>query len=84
MWSFLLFILIGAVAGFIAGKIMRGTGFGFLLNIVIGIVGGIVGGMILGLFGFHSSNIIGSLITSVIGAVLLLWIFSLFNTRRVR
>ena len=82
MWSFIVFILIGALAGFIAGKIMRGSGFGILLNIIIGIVGGIVGGMILDIFGFHSSNIIGSLITSVIGAVVLLWVFSLFNTRR--
>ena len=57
--SFIWYILIGILSGFIAGKIMRGGGFGIIINLLVGIIGG--------------------LITSVAGAILLLWIVSLFN-----
>lgn len=76
---FLWYIIIGMIAGFIAGKIMRGGGFGLLVNLLVGIVGGLLGGWVFGLLGIATSGILGSLITSVIGAVLLLWIISLFN-----
>ena len=79
--SFIWFIIIGAVAGFIAGKLMRGGGFGLLVNLIVGIIGGVVGGGVFGLFGLHSSGIIGSLITSVIGAVIFLWLISLFKKK---
>ena len=77
--GFLWFIIIGAVAGFIAGKIMRGGGFGLIINIIVGIVGGVLGGWIFSLFGFHSDSLIGSLITSVVGAIVFLWLISLFK-----
>ena len=77
--SFVWFIIIGALSGFIAGKIMKGGGFGLLVNIIVGIIGGILGGWIFSLFGFHSSSIIGSLITSVVGAIVFLWLISLFK-----
>lgn len=79
MWSFILYILIGACAGYFAGQLTRGQGYGIWVNIVIGVLGGILGGVIIGLLGFKTSNIIGSLITSVLGAVVLLWILSLFR-----
>ncbi len=69
-----LYLLLGAVAGWIAGNLTKGGGFGLLGNIIVGVLGGVLGGFALGLLGFTSSSIIGSLITSVIGAVLLLWI----------
>ena len=72
--SFIWFILIGAVAGFVAGKLFRGNGFGLFVNIIVGIIGGFLGGWIFGLFGLKSIGIIGSLITSVIGAIIFLWI----------
>ena len=68
---FIWYILIGILAGFIAGKIMRGGGFGILINLLVGIIGG--------LLGIATAGIMGSLITSVAGAVLLLWIVSLFK-----
>ncbi len=70
----ILYLLLGALAGWIAGNLTKGGGFGLLGNIIVGVLGGVLGGFALGLLGFTSSSIIGSLITSVIGAVLLLWI----------
>ena len=60
--SFIWYIIIGIVAGFLAGKIMRGGGFGLVINLLLGILG-----------------LIGSLITSTVGAILVLWIASLFS-----
>lgn len=79
--SFLWYILIGMAAGFIAGKIMRGGGFGIIVNLIVGIVGGVLGGWIFGLLGISSSGIIGGLITAVVGAVVLLWITGLISRR---
>ncbi len=72
-------IIIGAIAGWLAGKLMRGGGFGFLINIIVGIAGAIIGGWVFGLIGISASGAIGSFITALVGAVLLLWIISLFK-----
>lgn len=77
--SFILFIVIGAVAGYLAGKIMRGGGFGLIVNIIVGIVGGVLGGWVFSLFGIQTSSIIGSLITAVVGAIILLWLAGLIS-----
>lgn len=74
MLDFILYLLIGALAGYLAGKIMKGRSFGLLFNLIIGIVGGVVGGFIFRLFGLHTTNIIGSLVTATAGAVVLLWL----------
>lgn len=80
--SFLWFILIGIVAGYLAGKIMRGGGFGLIINLVLGIIGGVLGGWVFGLLGIAASGILGSLVTATVGAILLLCIASLFNKPR--
>ena len=67
--GFLLYIIIGIISGFVAGKIMRGGGFGILVNLVVGIIGGLLGGWLFSLLGIYSWGIIGNLITSVIGAI---------------
>ena len=77
--NFIWYILIGIVAGYVAGKIIRGGGFGLLVNLVLGIIGGVLGGWVFSLFGLAATGIIGSLSTSVVGAVLFLWIASLFS-----
>lgn len=77
--SVIWYIIIGIVAGFLAGKIMRGGGFGLLINLIVGIIGGLLGRWVFGLLGIAAGGILGSLITSVVGAVLLLWILSLFR-----
>lgn len=77
--SFLWFILIGIAAGFVAGKLMRGGGFGIIVNLIVGIIGGVLGGWLFSLFGISTDSIVGSLITAVVGAVVLLWIVGLIN-----
>jgi len=74
------FIIIGAVAGFLAGKIMKGGGFGLIVNLIVGIIGGLLGGWIFSLLGINTGGgLIGSLITSTIGAIVFLWVLSLFK-----
>lgn len=79
MMSFIWYILIGIIAGFLAGKIMRGGGFGLLINLFLGIIGGLLGGWVFALFGLAASGLLGSLITSTVGAILVLGIASLFS-----
>lgn len=75
IWS----IIIGILAGAIAGWLMRGRGFGFLVNLLVGLLGSLFGGWIYGLFGLHTDSILGTLLMSIVGAVALLWILSLFK-----
>jgi uncharacterized membrane protein YeaQ/YmgE (transglycosylase-associated protein family) len=78
--SLLYFIIIGAVAGWLAGQIMKGGGFGILVNIVLGIVGGAVGGWLFGQLGISAGGgLTGSLITATVGAVAVLFVASLFK-----
>lgn len=70
--NFLIWIVVGLIAGWAAGKIMKGSGYGVLGDIVLGILGGIVGGWVLGLLGlFHDGGLIPSILTAIVGAVLL-------------
>lgn len=68
LWS----ILIGGVAGWLAGQIMKGQGYGLGINIILGIVGGLVGGWVFSLFGLATTNIVGQLICATVGAILLI------------
>ncbi len=80
--SFIWYILIGIVAGYLAGKIMRGGGFGLIINLLLGIIGGVVGGWVFSMFGISAIGLIGSLITATIGAVIVLWLASVFSRPR--
>lgn len=74
------FLLIGLVAGFVAGKIWKGSGFGLVGDLVVGVIGAILGGWVLGLLGITvPGGLIGLLVTAVIGALLLLWIVRLIK-----
>ena len=77
--NFIWYILIGILAGYLAGKITRGGGFGLFTNLLLGIVGGVLGGWVFSLLGFQTTSIIGNLTTSTVGAILLLWIASFLN-----
>jgi len=77
--SLAIFLGIGALAGFLAGQIMKGQGFGLLSNIIIGIIGAVIGGYVFGLLGITAGGMIGSLITAVAGAVILLFLVRLFK-----
>ncbi len=76
--ALLILLLIGATAGFLAGVIVKGYGFGVLGNIVIGIVGAVVAGTLLPRLGlFPGVDIIGQIISATIGAVVLLVVIGL-------
>jgi len=75
----ILFLLIGLVAGWLAGKIMKGRGFGPIGDIIIGVVGAVVGGWLFGLVGIQAGGLIGALITATIGAIALLYIVRLIK-----
>jgi len=80
--SWLWFILIGLVAGWLGGLIVKGSGSGLLLNIVIGIVGAVIGGWIFSLLGIASTGRWGGFITALVGAIVLLLVVSLFTRKR--
>ena len=68
-------IVVGLIAGFLAGKVMKGGGFGVVMDIVVGIAGAIIGGYALGLIGIHGGGgLVGSIVVAFVGAVILIWI----------
>ncbi len=71
-------IIMGILAGFIACKLTKQEGQGCLINLVLGVVGGFVGGWLFGVLGltFINPSWLGALITSVVGAVIVLWIWN--------
>jgi len=78
--SLLWIIIIGILAGFLAGKIMRGKGFGLIVDLLLGIVGAYVGGWVFGLMGiWPGGGLIGTLIVALIGALILLFIVRLIK-----
>lgn len=77
--SLLIFLLIGAVSGWLAGTLMKGGGFGLLGNIIVGIVGAVIGGFVFGQLGIEAGGFVGSIITATVGAVLLLFVAKLLR-----
>lgn len=76
--AWIVWVLTGAVAGWLAGLIVRGGGFGFLANAVLGIVGAAVAGLVLPRFGFPlGTGIVGETIRAMIGAVIVLVLLSI-------
>jgi uncharacterized membrane protein YeaQ/YmgE (transglycosylase-associated protein family) len=79
--SFLIWIVVGVIAGWAAGKIMKGSGYGVLGDLVLGLLGGLVGGWLLGVLGLYSGGgLIPSIITAIIGAVVLVAIVRMIKT----
>ena len=80
MVQILRLLIVGLVAGWLAGKVMRGGGYGVIMDIVLGILGGILGGWIFTRLGIGvGTGMIGSIIVAFIGAVILVWITRLFK-----
>ena len=75
-------ILVGVIAGFLAGQITRGSGYGLLMDMLLGIAGSIVGRFLFGLIGIHASGIIGSILLALIGAEILIWLGRFLKSRR--
>jgi uncharacterized membrane protein YeaQ/YmgE (transglycosylase-associated protein family) len=83
--SFLAWIILGLIAGFLGSKIVNKTGEGFFLDIVLGIVGAVIGGWLFSMFGAHGVTGLNvySLVVAVIGAVIVLMIYHALFRRRV-
>ena len=74
--NLILFLIIGGIAGWLAGLIMKGRGFGVMANVCIGIVGSVLGGFVFRLLGLAAQGAVGELVTATVGAVLLLAVVS--------
>jgi uncharacterized membrane protein YeaQ/YmgE (transglycosylase-associated protein family) len=72
-------IVIGLIAGWAAGRIMKGGGYGMLADILLGIVGGLVGGWVVGLLGFGAGGFIWSVVVATLGAIILIWVTRLIK-----
>jgi uncharacterized membrane protein YeaQ/YmgE (transglycosylase-associated protein family) len=77
--NLLIFLLVGIVAGFLAGKIMRGAGFGLFGDMVVGVLGAFLGGWLFARLGVVTWGIPGLLITALVGAMVLLFLIRLIR-----
>ncbi|MBD3851233.1 MAG: GlsB/YeaQ/YmgE family stress response membrane protein [Acidobacteria bacterium] len=77
--SLVIFLVIGAIAGWLAGVVMKGGGFGLVGDIVVGIVGAVVGGWLFGVFGITAGGLVGAIITAFVGACVLLFVIRLIK-----
>ena len=77
--NLLIFLLVGIVAGWLAGKIMRGAGFGLFGDMVVGVLGAFVGGWLFSRLGVVTGGIPGLLITALVGAMVLLFLLRLIK-----
>jgi uncharacterized membrane protein YeaQ/YmgE (transglycosylase-associated protein family) len=83
--SLIIWILIGLIAGYITGKLMKGSGFGPLMDIIVGIVGAIVGGYLMVHLGYAGSGgFLYTVFVAVIGAVVLTFLLRLITGGRMR
>jgi uncharacterized membrane protein YeaQ/YmgE (transglycosylase-associated protein family) len=77
--SILMALIIGAIAGWLAGKLFKGRGFGLMGNIVVGIIGAVVGSFLFGVLGITAGGVIGSIIVATVGALVLLFVVNLIK-----
>ena len=78
--SLIVLLIVGAIAGWLAGQIVRGFGFGLVGNIVVGIVGAVIAGWLFPRLGISlGGGLIGSIVAAAIGAVILLFVIGLIR-----
>ena len=77
--SLIWFLLIGLIAGWLAGQVMRGGGFGLIGDMIVGVIGAFLGGWLFGLLGIAAGGLIGSQITAFVGAVVLIFLLRLIR-----
>jgi uncharacterized membrane protein YeaQ/YmgE (transglycosylase-associated protein family) len=84
--QFIVFLIIGGIAGALAGRVMSGHGYGILMDVVVGVIGAFIGGWLLStVFGLSTGgSLIISFIAAFIGAVILLWVIRLVTGNRAR
>jgi uncharacterized membrane protein YeaQ/YmgE (transglycosylase-associated protein family) len=79
--EFLWFILIGIAAGWLAGQILKGGGYGLLGDLIVGVVGALLGGWLFGLAGIAAGGLIGQLVVATIGAIVLILLLRLIKKK---
>jgi uncharacterized membrane protein YeaQ/YmgE (transglycosylase-associated protein family) len=73
------FLLIGLIAGWLAGKVMRGGGFGLVGDMIVGVIGALLGGWLFGVLGIAAGGLIGAIITAFVGAVVLIFVLRMIR-----
>jgi len=79
MEGLLLLIFIGLVAGWLAGVLVKGGGFGVLGDIVVGVLGAVIGGYLFGVMGIGGSGLLGEILVATVGAILLIFVLRLIR-----
>jgi uncharacterized membrane protein YeaQ/YmgE (transglycosylase-associated protein family) len=82
MIGFIVWIIVGGIAGFLASKVLTGKGMGLIWDIVVGILGAFVGGWLAGLAGVQVTNLLIEVIVAFVGALILLVLFRFLTHRR--
>lgn len=77
--SLIIFLAIGAAAGWMAGQLTKGRGFGLIVNTLVGIVGAVLGGLLFEQLGIIAPGLLGTLVSAVIGAIVLLFVVRLIK-----
>ncbi len=77
--SLIVLLIIGAIAGWLAGVIVKGYGFGLIGNIVVGIIGAYIGNMLFPRLGWWGEDIVGMIVSATLGAIILLFIIGLIR-----
>ena len=75
--SFIWFLIIGAAAGWLAGQVMKGRGFGLWINLLLGVAGSFIGGFLFQFLGIGGDGILASLVAALVGAIALLIIIGM-------
>ncbi|MDR3620982.1 MAG: GlsB/YeaQ/YmgE family stress response membrane protein [Paludisphaera borealis] len=81
LFALIWFLLIGLVAGWLAGQFMKGRSLGTTNNMIVGVLGAVFGGFLIRLAGFSADGMVAELITATAGAVLVLYLLSRYGRR---
>lgn len=79
MEGFLVFILIGLIAGWLAGVLVKGGGFGILGDIAVGVLGAVIGGYLFGTVGIGGSGMLGAILVATVGSIILIFVLRLIR-----
>ena len=77
--SIVWFLMIGLAAGWLAGHLVKGHGFGLIENLIIGVIGALIGGFVFGQLGVTAGGLLGSLLSATVGAAILLFLLKLIR-----
>lgn len=75
--ALLILLIVGAIAGWLAGTLVKGYGFGLVGNIVIGVIGAFIGAYLMPMLGFGMAGLLGQIVSATIGAIILLLLIGL-------